>query len=545
MRADKENIQNADLFFLSTVDEKKLSHFSFNQLFPLITGLILLFYSLITFQYKENKNISLILLLLGGFSVRLFVGLLNSHLNLWDEQFHALVAKNMISNPFVPMLYKDPILPFNNTSWVGGHIWLHKQPLFLWQMALSMKIFGVNIFGLRLPSIIMSTIVIFFIYRIGKITVNRTVGFFSALFFALSNFSLEITAGTIHTDHNDIAFLFYVCASIWAWIEYVNTDSSRKKYFLILIGIFSGCAVLVKWLTGLMVFSGWGLSILLSKERINQWTHYFHLMISLLIAVIIFLPWQIYILNVFPIISRHEFTLNTRHFFEVIEGHGGDFWWHFNVADDIYGVSKYFLLFCLVIFISVLKNKVFKIAFLSYILVVYLFFGIAETKMIAFTYCVSFLIFLSIGVVIDRFFKIVILNPEYLQKKTHHVIYTTVVIGVLLGVNLDIDKIRENHTMWKKDENSFFYKRLRLNSAINGLSEKIDNIKDCVIFNCKPDDNIPIMFFTDALAAYGIIPDYDTYLDLKHKGYKIAIFDDSKLPSYLLVDKDVTKIPVY
>lgn len=545
LRANRKNIQNADLFFLNTVDKKKFSHFSFSQLLPLIIGLILLFVSLITFQYKEDKKVSLILLLLGGFCVRLFVALLNSHLSLWDEQFHALVAKNMMSNPFAPMLYKNPVLPFDSTSWVGGHIWLHKQPLFLWQMALSMKIFGVNILGLRLPSVIMSTIVIFFIYRLGKISVNSTVGFFAALFFALANFTLEITAGAIHTDHNDIAFLFYVCASVWAWVEFENSDSSKKKYFLILVGIFSGCAVLVKWLTGLLVFSGWGLSILLSKERRGQWKQYFYLIMSFTIAIIVFLPWQIYILNTFPIISRHEFALNTQHFFEVIEEHGGDFWWHFNIAEDIYGVSKYFLLFSIVILIVSIKNKVFKIAFLSYIIIIQLFFAISATKMIAFTYCISFLIFLSIGVVIERFFKIVILNPKYMQKKTHHIIYTTVVIGILLGINLDIEKIQENHTMWKKDENTYLYEKLNSTPVIKSLSDRINNIEDHVIFNCKPSDNIPVMFFNDVVAAYNHIPDYETCLELKEKGYKIAVFNDNNLPSYLLTDEDITKISEY
>lgn len=545
IKANKNNIEDADIFFLNEIPAKVFSYFSFNQLIPLFTGLILLLISLVIFQYKENKRISIILLMLGGLSVRIFTALLSTHLNLWDEQFHALVAKNMINHPFVPMLYKNPVLPFDETSWVEGHFWLHKQPLFLWQMALSMKIFGVNIFGLRLPSAIMSTIVIFFIYRIGKISINKTAGFFAALFFALSNFSLEIAAGAINTDHNDIAFLFYVSAAIWAWVEYENCDSYRKRYFLILIGLFSGCAILVKWLAGLLVFSGWGLSILLSKERRCRWVHYRNLLISLIIAGIVFLPWQIYILNAFPLISRYEFALNTRNFLEVVEGHSGNFWWHFNIAEKIYGISKYFLLFCIIVFSAALKKGIYKTAFLTFIFLIYLFYGIAATKMIAFTYCVSFLIFIALGTVMDKFFKIVILSPEYLPKKIHHIIYTTLILGVLSGFNLDIEKIQENHTIWKKDETSFFYERLNTTSVIKGLSEEINHIDEYIIFNCKRDDNIAIMFFNDVIAAYSLIPDYNTYTDLKHRGYRIAVFDNGKLPSYLMTDSDVIKIHGY
>lgn len=545
LRADKENIADASIFLLHELPQKNNSYFSFNQLIPLIIGLLLILISIITFQYKEDKKISIALLLLGGFSVRFFVSMLNAHLNLWDEQFHALVAKNMMSAPFSPMLFKNPVLPYDQLSWVGGYIWLHKQPLFLWQMALSMKIFGVNILAMRLPSMMMSTIIIYFIYRIGALCINKNAGFFGALFFALSNFVLEITAGAIHTDHNDVAFLFYVSAGIWAWVEYENSDSSRKKYFLILIGFFSGCAILVKWLSGLLVFSGWGISILLSKERRSQWLHYRNLLISLIVAVMTFLPWQIYILNAFPLLSKYEFALNRRHFFEVIEAHGGSFWWHFNIAKDIYGLSIYILILCIIILATSLKNRIFKTAFIAYIAIVYIFFGIAATKMIAFTLCISFLIYLAMGVTMDKFFNMVILNPKYLNKKIYNVIYLTLVLGILSGINLDFEKIQEKHTTWKKDENPFFYYRLRTTPAMKSLSEKISHIQDYVIFNCPQDDNVPIMFFNDVIAAYSLIPDYNTYADLKNKGYKMAVFDHGQLPSYLTTDNNVIKIPKY
>ncbi|MCC6753007.1 MAG: glycosyltransferase family 39 protein [Saprospiraceae bacterium] len=545
LKADKVNRANAAIFSLQEFPAKKFSHFSFNQLLPLIFGLILLFVSLVTFQYQEKKSLSILLLLLGGFSVRLFMGLLNPHLNLWDEQFHALVAKNMIDHPLSPMLYKNPVLSYDETSWVTGHVWLHKQPLFLWQMALSMKFFGANVFALRLPSLIMSTLVILFIYRIGELSLSKKAGFFGALLFALSNFVLEISSGAIHTDHNDIAFLFYVTASIWAWTEYESSKLPRKRHFLILIGLFSGCAILVKWLTGFLVFSGWGLSILLSKERRVEWVLYRDFLAGIIVAAFVFLPWQIYILHTFPTVSQYEFALNAKHLFNVIEGHGGDFWWHFDVTKEIYGVNFLLLLVSIYIFFISLNNWVFKTAFVSYIVAIYLFFGFVATKMIAFTFCVSFLLYLAFGATVEKFLKIIILNPEYLSKKIHKVIYTTLVLGILSGFNLDIEKIQENHTAWKKDSNSLLIKRLSTTPDIQNLAEKFGVTSDHVVFNCAPDDNIPVMFFNEITAAYGHIPDFNTYLDLKQKGHKIAIFDHGELPSHLMTDKDVIKIPSY
>ncbi len=58
-------------------------------------------------------------------------------------------------------------------------------------------------------------------------------------------------------------------------------------------------------------------------------------------------------------------------------------------------------------------------------------------------------------------------------------------------------------------------------------------------------DNIPVMFFNDVIVAYSHVPNYEIDLELKQKGYKIAVFDDYNLPSYLLKDEDITKISEY
>src|SRR5258705_2354757 len=129
LMANKESVDEAAHFFINKIPGKKYTSFSFNRLIPLITGLLLIFISIIMFQYKEDEKLSIILLLLGGLSVRIFTALLNPFLNMWDEQFHALVAKNMMNNPFEPMLYKNPVLAYSDMNWAAGHIWLHKQPL--------------------------------------------------------------------------------------------------------------------------------------------------------------------------------------------------------------------------------------------------------------------------------------------------------------------------------------------------------------------------------------------------------------------------------
>jgi 4-amino-4-deoxy-L-arabinose transferase-like glycosyltransferase len=150
------------------------------------TGIGLLISAFFLFFWK--KNLGLIALVVGAFFLALFMASMDPFLHLWDEQQHALVAKNMAQYPFKPMLYKDPILPYLHSYWIQNHIWLHKQPLFLWQMALSIKMFGANVLAVRLPSIIMFSLLPLIVYRIGTIVKNAQAGFIAAFFMAIANF---------------------------------------------------------------------------------------------------------------------------------------------------------------------------------------------------------------------------------------------------------------------------------------------------------------------------------------------------------------------
>jgi len=112
------------------------SFFSAQQLLPLCPAILFLISSIILLNLGKEKW-SIVILFFGSLMLGVFVALLDPFLVLWDEQYHALVAKNMIEHPLMPMLYVNPILDYDYRNWLGNHIWLHKQPLFLWQMAVA------------------------------------------------------------------------------------------------------------------------------------------------------------------------------------------------------------------------------------------------------------------------------------------------------------------------------------------------------------------------------------------------------------------------
>ncbi len=107
--------------------------------------------------WRQQRPAQALLLLMGAaFLLRLTMIGLDPFLHDWDERYHALVARNLMDAPLRPMLRAIPALPYNYKAWCCNHVWLHKQPLFLWQMALAMKVFGTNVVALRLPSALLA-----------------------------------------------------------------------------------------------------------------------------------------------------------------------------------------------------------------------------------------------------------------------------------------------------------------------------------------------------------------------------------------------------
>ena len=74
-----------------------------NRIYGVITiGLAVLIYTLAYKNYRKEKyQLCLFLIMLSGLILRVFTSL-DFYLHEWDERYHALVAKNLIGNPFKP-----------------------------------------------------------------------------------------------------------------------------------------------------------------------------------------------------------------------------------------------------------------------------------------------------------------------------------------------------------------------------------------------------------------------------------------------------------
>ncbi len=508
------------------------TYFSIEQLTFLVPGFVLLALSTLFFLQARKKT-ALTILSLSALCFFLFAALLDPFLNTWDERFHALVAKNLLANPWQPSLYPELLIPLEY-RWDRAYIWLHKQPLFLYQIALSFKIFGVNEMALRIPSALLCAFAVPMVYRSGKILVNDRVGFLAAVLWATSFYLIEMISGRQGMDHNDIAFVFYVSASIWACLEYLQ---SKNKAWLLLIAIFSACAILCKWLVGLLVYWFWGIyKILQSKLKLKE---YFDFIIALAITCLLVLPWQIYIFKQFPFEALFEYEFNTRHFTEVLSGHSGDWWFHFGKIKALFGSVVYYLfpLLWIVLFWGI-KDRKLKWATLSVPFIVYLFFSLAQTKIQGFTFVIAMMVFIAIANLLEAIIKGILSKKIETNDWLFKVVFCLVVVAMAY-FNINIENRQAIHTKWKKDRTSEI---LKVNADIfkswsNLLKE------DAVVFNIPGRFYVDAMFYNDCV-AYNFIPTMEQYQLVKSAGRQIAVLRmkaemKTAMPAFLTDDPEI------
>lgn len=480
-----------------------------------------------------------LILFTAAFAIRLFIGLSDPFLHSWDERFHALVSKNMIEAPFKPVLREEPVLPYDATSWTAGHIWVHKQPLFLWQMAISMKIFGINTFGLRLPSIVMGALEVILLYRIALLLGLGYGAMLSACLLLFSSYNIEQCSGVIGMDHNDVAFGFYILLSFWCYFEYVR---SKRNIWIFLIGCFAGFAVLNKWLPGLLIYGAWLTYMIADKEMAFK-KEFRKLIISFSISCIIFIPWQIYILNKFPLQAKFTYSFNRRHITEPLEGHTGNWDYFFRLIPDQYSYIVAFLI--LIFLLQVFKRKKTEPAIYSIlfaIAIVYIFFSfIVKTKSSNYVFIVAPFVFIIAGKGFDLIYNFTI-------KLFHGRVLSSLLLLLAASAIVSVFRPVTLYNFHVNDKPYLFNTENRASKRHNTIIyQKLDSLiqEESIILNCRSFEDVEAMFWSKH-NVYQWYPDSMQYLELKKKGLNIVAFPDmpgQELPSYIKHDPGISILP--
>lgn len=418
-------------------------------------------------------------------------------------------------------MYKEaPLEDFSHTEWYRAHIWLHKQPLFLWQMGITMSIFGSDLVGMRLSSALMLLLFVFSIYKACKLYFPKSA-FWITFIAATQPYMLLLASGRFGMDHNDMAFITWVSVGLWCFVAYLKNGGFK---WVILVGISVGFAMLTKWLAGSFILCLWGLHLLITKGFLwRQWRHLFW---AVLVAATLFVPWQVYCYINFPTEFLKEWQYNSRHLTEVIEQHEQPFLFHFNVWIE-YFATLVGLLTLAIVFIKKRPTSLkLLITMLLGIFAVMLFYSFAQTKLNSYT------LFLLPAVLF--------VSASLFEK------FSLVLLEVVVGLVLVFSIYQEFRNLYLYNtQNEEYAARQR---EIRELSEELTLRlpEKAVIFNVPPMEFVEFMFYTDRL-AYEFIPRKEQLEKLQDLGYKSIILlpDSTELNPSLKQLAEVVKVDIW
>lgn len=494
-----------------------------------LIGAIILYLTSIYFFVNNRVKAALALMIIATLAVRVYMSSLFPYLNEWDERYHALVGKNMALHPFFPKLYSQPLLAFDYKKWDHNSIWLHKEPLFLWFIGLSVKLFGVSEWTVRLPSAIASCILVLVIYRMGKILRNERVGYIAALLFSTNYFIWQLCCGSMGMDHNDIHFLLFISLSVWSWLEW---KQSHHWHWLIAIGFFSGAAILTKWLVGLFVYLLWGIHSLLFERSFFSAKNARQITLSLLICLVVVLPWHIWIFSMFPKEAYHEISTYSNNLHKVYDpSHAGTSRFYLDYLPYHYSFLHYFIFLGVLISFSYKRSSYLLSYFLAAI-AVYGFFSIAVHKSPNYVVILFPIGFLLIALFFDYVY-------ESLQRKSAVAskLLLTLLCALLMGFSM---RPKELYLIQHPDESCWWRgmraRKIHNTKIFKELSQQLNPTKDVIIY-CMNREETELMFYSGCV-AYGPVDSLEI-AHLQKLQKNIYAFDTKDLPSYVLQNRAI------
>ena len=475
---------------------------------------------------KHVTIIFLLIIILCGFLLR-YRAADHDYISQWDEAYHALVAKNLMSHPLVPTLYDVPLREYDYRDYGSNHIWVHKPPITLWLMSSAMAIGGIRETVFRLPSVLFGTIAIFLTFLIAKNLFGAVAGYFAAVLHAINPFFIRLISGTVPTDHVEVIVAFFVEATFLVLIFAARRRSMRLA---MLAGVLLGCGVLSK---------SWPAAIALAATPFF-WRGRDHLVdfakpiaLVLLIAAAVVLPWQIYTSHTWPKEVAWEGQQVIRHFFEVLEGHNHPVHWYIQLIPlDYGGMVEYKwpqLVTLLVVMISMLYAvfccirhwDINLLTLLLWAFVPYMVFSLAKTKLFSYVSIAVPAVLIIMGYALASLFS-------YSQKafSSKHSLFrrtiaTLAVAGLILGYFIPLagDRISADYSVcpWNG-----LYDYPEFRDAMLAIGRTGGNK---IILNVGDYKMIQAMFYTGS-PAYSDVPSTPEIEAFIKKGYRPYILID-------------------
>ena len=439
-------------------------------------------------------------------------------LHVWDESFHALVARNLIDTPLRPVLYRTPALPYDTHDWVSNHVWLHKPPGALWLMAGSMRLFGTNEIALRVPSVLLSSLSVFLTFLIARRLLAPDLALLAAAFQAVNGFLISLAAGRRVADHIDTALVFFVELGVFLAIHFAG---SRHGKWLLLAGASLGAGLLTKsWpaLVVLPVTFAYFVPIA-GVRRSILWTAG-----MMAAAAVVAAPWTWYIWNRFPIEAAGASSYTLQHLSTVVEEQQTRWWTYFADLPRFFGELTPVGIALGATAITVHAARAGQRTLLVWVAVPYIVFSLSATRLPAYVMIAAPAIFILLAAGVERAREL--LPPSGPRRAAGQVV---IVVMVLLTGRF----LLEPHGPMEKRDRSPSYAR-----QLERLDDRLQ-LPGAILFNVpKPID---AMFYT-GYTAYQRMPTDAEVNDLRAQGHAVVIYQRAGAPVHVPSHWQVTEL---
>jgi 4-amino-4-deoxy-L-arabinose transferase-like glycosyltransferase len=168
----------------------------------------------------------------------------------WDEARVALNSLEMLRHPDLIVRYRG-----------APELWNTKPPLAIWLNALSMRVFGINEWALRLPAALAAVGTVLAVYDFTKRVSDRVTGLLAALILLGTGGFVEVHVAR-SADYDSLLVLFSTLATFSLFFAF------ETKRFWPVAG-FGVAAVLVKGIAGAIMVPGYLLYALLTRKDIR------------------------------------------------------------------------------------------------------------------------------------------------------------------------------------------------------------------------------------------------------------------------------------
>lgn len=227
---------------------------------------------------NNRKNIILLiasLFFLGVGTFQIVQNFDRDVVNIWDEASSAKNAIDMLMNGNYLVQYDDGV-PVRDDF---------KPPVSLWLKMISYKIFGVNEFSVRLPSIVAALLTLMALWYFGFFILNRPE--LGALFALLTACTQGfIVSHVARTGEPDALVILFVTLSLISYYLLLTNYPLKATKYLFLFGCFVLLAILTKGIIGVVSLVGLSIFTLITPNgRKLIFNYKFWLTIACVIAI--------------------------------------------------------------------------------------------------------------------------------------------------------------------------------------------------------------------------------------------------------------------